>query len=273
MGKFMVKMVQRKGRERPEKVPLGELIRQRPVTAALIGANVAIWFIFGGAFQDPLLGTHIDPNFLLSADTLAARPWTFVTAAFMHVGLIHLAMNMWALWSLAGYNRDGPDLCLPFLGVYGVSILASSAMVVLFSDPSRPTVGASGAIFGLLGLFLTHRNYHFGLHLGILVTVVVNMAISFTLPMVSWQAHLGGLVCGALLGLAMNLRTYLKLSHHEDMRWLHLRYPDIVDRYRRELWRGMMWGSGKAVLRALDIQREFRERIQETPSPGGGNHG
>jgi membrane associated rhomboid family serine protease len=90
-----------------------------------------------------------------------------------------------------------------FLTIYLLSLLGSSVSVMLFSAPFSPTIGASGAIYGLMGaLVVTFKRFGFDLR-QLLVVVALNVYITFQVPGISWQGHLGGLVVGAIVGAAM----------------------------------------------------------------------
>lgn len=122
--------------------------------------------------------------------------WQVVTSAFAHVAITHLAFNMVALYFL------GPMLEVAlgrarFLAVYAVSGLAGAALVMLAADPASETLGASGAIFGLMGgLVVLALKVHADLQT-IGFWLVLNLAFTFTNPGISWQGHIGGLVGGA----------------------------------------------------------------------------
>jgi membrane associated rhomboid family serine protease len=133
--------------------------------------------------------------------------WRIVTAAFLHGGLLHIAVNMISLWSLgrfiemiAGSRR--------MLLIYVVSMIVSGLGVVYLSAPANiavPTLGASGAIFGLFGALFAIgiKAGRPGMQLvrdniGILI---LNLFITFTVPDISWQAHVSGLIAGFVLTL------------------------------------------------------------------------
>ncbi len=133
-----------------------------------------------------------------------SEPWRMLTAAFVHSpsSFLHIAFNMYALYVVGGYLE--PLLGrLRFSVLYLVSALGgSAAYVVLATLPDgwrTPTVGASGAVFGLFAAMLV-LNWHLGRQTGgILVLLVGNGVIGFLIPGIAWQAHLGGAVTGALL--------------------------------------------------------------------------
>jgi membrane associated rhomboid family serine protease len=135
--------------------------------------------------------------------------WRLITAAFLHYGPFHLLLNMLALYWFGTLleQRIGSG---KFLLLYLVSGLAGSAGA-LIASPLTPTVGASGAIFGVLGagLVLERRgDYVFGgSALGI---IVINLALTFSIANISIGGHIGGLIGGivAMLGLTQLGRTH-----------------------------------------------------------------
>jgi membrane associated rhomboid family serine protease len=127
--------------------------------------------------------------------------YRLASSAFLHYGLMHLLFNMWALYVL------GPPLerhlgRLRFSALYGLSALGGSVVVYLFSPLNAATAGASGAIFGLFGATLV-ASRRLNLDVRWLVgLIVLNLVITFTIPGISWQGHMGGLVTGALVAAA-----------------------------------------------------------------------
>jgi membrane associated rhomboid family serine protease len=126
-------------------------------------------------------------------------PWQLFTSMFTHVEVLHIGFNMLALWVL------GPQLEMVlgrvrFLGLYLLSGLVGSAIVYWLSDPTTPTLGASGAIFGLMGALLV-----LALKVGsdvsqLLVWIGINFVITFFASAnISWQGHVGGFVGGVVL--------------------------------------------------------------------------
>lgn len=175
------------------------------VTKALVGLNVAIYFaqLAQGAPISADRGSIYGEG-VLRADAVADGDWwRLITAAFLHYGPIHLAMNMLALWwfgaaleQVLGRGR--------FVLLYLVSGLAGSAGALVVS-PNALTVGASGAIFGILGAALVleqQRNYVFGG--SALSLIAINLIFTFAFPNVSIGGHLGGLVGGMLGTLALS---------------------------------------------------------------------
>jgi membrane associated rhomboid family serine protease len=128
--------------------------------------------------------------------------WRLITAAFLHASLLHIAFNMLALWWVGGPLEEamGP---WRYLSIYFVSGLTGSVGALLAS-PNAVTVGASGAIFGLFGAMVVIQWQSTGSLAGPATTLIlVNLAITFAIPGISWGGHLGGLVGGVLATLAL----------------------------------------------------------------------
>ncbi|MEZ0493351.1 rhomboid family intramembrane serine protease [Kineococcus sp. TBRC 1896] len=128
--------------------------------------------------------------------------WQPVTSAFLHGGVLHLLFNMYALWICGQYLE--PLLGrVRFTALYVVSALGGAVGALLLGAAGSATVGASGAIFGLFAaLFVVNR--HLGRQTGqIAVLIGLNFFIGVFVAGISWQAHLGGLVTGALVATAM----------------------------------------------------------------------
>lgn len=131
------------------------------------------------------------------------EPWRMITAVFTHsTGFIfHILLNMYTLW-VFGQLLERMLGGKRFLALYLGSGLAGSLGVMFWSDHLVFVVGASGAIFGLLGAFLIIQRKLGGDTTQLLVLVGINLVIGFLPGMsISWQAHLGGLIGGAILGL------------------------------------------------------------------------
>jgi membrane associated rhomboid family serine protease len=128
--------------------------------------------------------------------------WRVITGAFLHGGLIHIGVNMLSLWFLGRFIEYALGSWRMFV-VYMFSLIVSGLGVVFFSSPMVPTVGASGAIFGLFGALFA-IGFKLGkpgmdlvrANVGILV---LNLIITFTVPQISWQAHVAGLLAGFVL--------------------------------------------------------------------------
>jgi membrane associated rhomboid family serine protease len=173
-----------------------------PVTRALIAVNVAIYLIGtvqGAGLNSP--GGRIYSALWLDAyDVHNGGWWRLITAAFLHANLIHLGFNMFALWVIGGPVEQYLGSAR-YLGLYFVSGLAGSAGALL--QTPAVTVGASGAIFGILGALLIIEWQATGRLAGQAMTlIVINLAFSFTFSGISWGGHVGGLIGGILATLA-----------------------------------------------------------------------
>jgi membrane associated rhomboid family serine protease len=180
---------------------------ERPVvTIGIIAICVLTYFGMsqsGGSFGSP--GGQVFRDYALFGPAVADGEWyRLITSGFLHGGLIHLGFNMYILWFLG-------NLIEPMLGpwrfgaLYFASLLAGSFGALLF-EPNVPTVGASGAVFGLMGaafVFSRARGID-PMASGIGPMILINLAISFIIPNISIGGHLGGLVGGALAALLMD---------------------------------------------------------------------
>jgi membrane associated rhomboid family serine protease len=174
------------------------------VTSGIIGVTVAIAalrFLSVNAWE-PIFQATALAN-LLVAD---GEWWRMFTVVLVHAGgITHILFNMWALYTL-GPQIEREVGAGPFLALYLSTAAAGSAFAFHLGDLSDVSVGASGAIFGLFGIWLAsavrRRNTRVGRailnQLGFLL--LINAAIPFFIRNVSWQGHLGGLVAGFALG-------------------------------------------------------------------------
>jgi membrane associated rhomboid family serine protease len=174
-----------------------------PITRALIGINVAIYLLTasqGAGFNAP--GGRLFDRFFLAGPLVADGGWwRLLTAMFLHASLLHIAFNMYALWVI-GTPVEQYLGRARYLGLYFVSGLAGSAGA-LVQSPLTPVVGASGAIFGILGAMLIIEWQVTGRLAGNAATwILINLVISFAIPNISWGGHVGGLIGGILITLA-----------------------------------------------------------------------
>jgi membrane associated rhomboid family serine protease len=187
------------------------------VTYALIAINVIIFLAEGtGAFtlegeasgtlitKGALLGSSESP--LLAGQGVAhGQWWRIVTSGFLHENFLHIAFNMWVLYYL-GLMLEPALGRVKFGLVYAVSLLTGSLGALLVS-PHVLTVGASGAIFGVMGaaaVEMRARQIPI-MQSGVGMLIVLNLIISFTIPGISWGGHIGGLIGGALAALVLQL--------------------------------------------------------------------
>jgi membrane associated rhomboid family serine protease len=185
------------------------------VTWVIVAANVAVFLvdgalsggsgfqIFGGG------GPLVEAGAVYGPYVAAGEWWRLGTAAFLHLGLLHIGFNMYALW-LFGPIMEQMYGHLEYAVIYVLCALGGNVLTIL-AAPDQPAVGASGAIFGLFGLaFVVSRRRHLILgpqaramlsQVGTLL--VVNLVITFSVPSISWTGHLGGLAVGVLIGAAL----------------------------------------------------------------------
>ncbi len=178
-------------------------LRGAYVTRALVIANVFIYLITvaQGAGLNAPGGTLFDKWLLFGPFVAEGQWWRLITSMFLHAGILHIALNMLGLWwlgsmveQLLGHGR--------YLVLYFAAGLAGSAGALLAS-PLQPTVGASGAIYGILGSLLILEWLQTGTFAGPALTlIVINLAFSFTASGISWGGHIGGLVAGIVGTLA-----------------------------------------------------------------------
>ncbi|ANJ25404.1 rhomboid family protein [Agromyces aureus] len=172
------------------------------VTYALIGITALVYLlqwipglgVTNALFFSPVFMTEVFPE-----------PWRALTSVFLHSTSLffHILLNMYTLWifgrllePMLGRGR--------FLALYLISGLAGSIGVVVFAAPGSQVLGASGAIFGLMGAFVVIQRRLGGNMTQLYILLAINLAIGF-IPgaNISWQAHLGGLIGGALVGLIL----------------------------------------------------------------------
>ena len=123
------------------------------------------------------------------------------TAAFLHAGVLHLALNMFALAQLGPVLESALGR-VRFLTLYVLAALGGSTLSFLVSDRGALGVGASGAIFGMFGAYYIVVRRLGGETTSILVLLGINLVITFSIPIIDWRAHIGGLVVGALVAVA-----------------------------------------------------------------------
>ena len=181
------------------------------VTYALIAINVAV-FLSEGSFtlSGQPSGKIYEEGALFGSirgiPTLGVAHgqwWRIVSSGFMHENLIHIGFNMYVLYIL-GQMLEPALGRLRFATIYAVSLLTGSFGALLVT-PHSPTVGASGAIFGLMGAAAVEMRARQipVMQSGVGGLILLNLVISFTLPGISWGGHIGGLIGGALAALAI----------------------------------------------------------------------
>jgi len=162
------------------------------------------------------IATRIDSDLLyllgLQPATFLARPWTIFTNLFTHAGLWHILANMFTLYffgsfltSLIGGRR--------FLIIYFLGGIAGNIFCLFLSSPFSVVVGASGAIFALGGVLsvltpgLRVIVFPIPIPVPLWLAVIGGFLVMSFLPYVSWQGHLGGLLCGLIAGFILRNRV------------------------------------------------------------------
>lgn len=181
----------------------------RLLTKILIGLNVAVFMLqlsigddFTARFE--LVGSAYFPG-LGSMEGVAEGQWyRLLTSMFLHAdgNPMHIIFNMLSLWWIGGPLEAALGRAR-YLALYLVSGLAGSALTYLIAAPNQPSLGASGAIFGLFGataVLMRRLNYDMR---PILALLVINLIFTFGASNIAWQAHIGGLVAGVVIGYAM----------------------------------------------------------------------
>ena len=173
----------------------------------LIVANVLvyIWEVATGAMSTTMsLYTH---GALVPAAVLQDHEWwRIITSGFLHANLLHIGVNMLSLWLIGNFvetTLGSPKTLL----IYGISLVLSGVAVVYFSSPYVPTLGASGAIFGLFGSIfavgLKHGRPGWEFIKANLPILGLNLAFTFFAPGISKAGHVGGLIAGFLATLLL----------------------------------------------------------------------
>lgn len=192
--------------------PFGGGVAKGPVvTYTLVALNVLVYIVeiaypkaidyagmIGGAYDN---STH---GFVGVA---FGDVYRLLSSAFLHeplgsgFGILHIAFNMWAL-ILIGPALERLLGRVRFLAIYVISALGGSVLFFLLASPNSLAIGASGAIFGLFGAwFVVARRLRLDTRM-VIVLIVLNLVISFTVAGIAWQAHIGGLITGAALTAA-----------------------------------------------------------------------
>ncbi|MCX5332847.1 MULTISPECIES: rhomboid family intramembrane serine protease [unclassified Streptomyces] len=179
----------------------------RLVTKILLGINLAV-FIAVRASNSllgdlVLIGTWPPAPFTATEGVADGQWYRLVTSMFTHQEIWHIAFNMLSLWWLGGPLEAALGRAR-YLALYLVSGLVGSVLAYLLESPTTATLGASGAIFGLFGataVLMRRLNYDMR---PIIALLVINLIFTFNPAFdISWQAHIGGLAGGVVIGYAM----------------------------------------------------------------------
>ncbi|MEA2237643.1 MAG: rhomboid protease GluP [Thermoanaerobaculia bacterium] len=195
--------------------------RKAPVTMAILGL-IAIVFVFemllGGPQQQPganLLTGDVNGDVLVSMGAIIGGTlvrhefWRLIAAMFLHASVLHWAVNSWALYQLGTLYEVLFGSKRFAMTYFAAGLIASLASAIRIGTMNGASVGASGAVFGILGAFIfsirrspvyRHQPWTRGLIGQLVFWIVVNIAIGYRLPFIDNTAHVGGLIAGLILG-------------------------------------------------------------------------
>lgn len=189
------------------------VLQAMPVTSALVAANAMVFIamtLSGASPVDPRISDLVKWGANTGVQTLVSQPWRMWTSNYVHIGIIHIALNMWCLWSLGVLAERIFDRWTYFLTYTFCGIAGSLASLGL--HPARYGAGASGAIFGLAGalisaLYLGHLPVPARALKSTLKSLILfagyNLFFGAVVPAIDNSAHLGGLACGLILGAVL----------------------------------------------------------------------
>ena len=186
---------------------------KQPITTTLVGMNVAVFVVMvltGVSPTQPTVPQLLKWGANWGPLSLGAEPWRMLASNYVHVGIIHIALNMWCLWSL-GFLAERVFDPWTYVLIYTSCGLAGS-LASLWWHPLIPGAGASGAIFGLAGaliaaLYLGHlpisRQAIQGTLKSLLTFAGYNLFFGAVARGIDNSAHIGGLVAGLTLGAVL----------------------------------------------------------------------
>lgn len=206
------------------------LTRPAPFTFVFLTVNIFVFLLmtFSGGSENPEVLRVYGAKFNSLIDI--GEWWRFVTPIFLHIGPIHILANMYGLWAIGPYVERlyGSAKFVVFWIVAGIAGVAASYLTVvppgtdvgmlgrfLFKPLDGPSAGASGALFGLIGVLFVFgikfrhelpEDFKRAFGTGMLPTILINLYIGYVFPFIDNSAHLGGLFAGALLALLVDYK-------------------------------------------------------------------
>ena|SRR2546423_3155889 len=226
-------------RERqPEIIPPGQQVpveappppRLRfPITSGLVAINIAVFLLMvftGVSAGSPTARDIIRWGANFAPLTLGGQSWRLITSVFLHIGLIHILANMWALWNLGALTEMifGRKFYLPIYLLAGIAGNIASLAI----HPGAPGAGASGAIFGIAGAMISvlkfaklpaPRNAMRGTLRSLLWFAAFNLLFGQAVPGIDNAAHLGGFICGLVLGALLSWARFVGEGSRPLVRW------------------------------------------------------
>ncbi|MBU0975551.1 MAG: rhomboid family intramembrane serine protease [Patescibacteria group bacterium] len=189
---------------------LAKLKIETKITYIILGTNVLIWAameISGGSTNTAVLVEYGALNRYL---VLGGEVWRIVSSAFLHIGIFHLLINSYTLYQLGNFVEDFFGRT-KLIATYVITAITAGLLSLVLSSPFSVSAGASGALFGLVGLILGNawakKTYVFDLPIDerqLLPFVAYNLVFGFIAPGIDNWAHIGGLVGGILLGFVFD---------------------------------------------------------------------
>ena len=183
-------------------------IKKPFITYGIIALNIIVFvlmYILGDGSTDPYTLIKFGANY--RGSVINSEFYRLVTCAFLHIGLLHLIFNSYALYVI-GVQIESYFGKIKYVAIYLLSAVSASLMSIIFSDSI--SAGASGAIFGLLGSLL-YFGYHYRVYLGgvlksqIIPLIIINLLFGFTMSGIDNAAHIGGLIAGVLISMAVGV--------------------------------------------------------------------
>ena len=194
-----------------------------PVTASLIAANVLVYLAVSALAASAgvpwnialvnQIGEVINDGALVPEAVAQGQAWRLLTSIFLHSGLVHLAFNMVALYFLGTFAESAFGRWR-FFALYVLSGLSGGLAYLYFGGFSEPAVGASGAIFGLLGSILGYAlrrgtfSWQNPVIRQLLILLAINVYLGVSIDNISNTAHMGGLAGGFAFGYLMAPTVY-----------------------------------------------------------------
>jgi membrane associated rhomboid family serine protease len=167
------------------------------VTYSIIAACVIVYV--AELFTGGIPGGSVYQALAYYPPLTAIEPWRMITSVFVHLSILHILFNMYSLF-IFGPMMERMLGRLRFAALFLLAGFGGSVGVLLIA-PNTVVAGASGAIFGLLGAFFVIQRHLGGNNAQLLIVIGLNLVIGFVVPGIAWQAHIGGLIVGALVAL------------------------------------------------------------------------
>lgn len=225
------------GQERPLRLKAKSPIELYPVTSLLVGANIAVFIamvLSGVSASNPTLQQILFWGADHGPYTLGAQPWRLITSVFLHIGILHLAFNMWALWNLGVLTEMilGHQL---YLASYLLAGVAGNLLSIAW-HPNVVGAGASGAIFGLAGVVISvlklanlpvPQTALRGTLRSVVSFAIYNLLFG-TLGSIDNAAHLGGFLCGLAIGALLSWISRAKLDNRALLHWITIAFVALL---------------------------------------------